>query len=191
MFAELSQLDTELFLYLNSLGSTTWDTFWFYFTEKRSHIPLMLFLLVALYYTLGWKKFIVAIVVVAIMATFTDQVTNIFKNSFKRLRPCNESELLDQIRFIAKRCGKYGYFSGHSSNSMGIAVLFFNLLKSKFPKGRYFLIIWALMMGYSRIYVGVHYPGDVLSGFIFGAVSGMLFYNLYYKATTKWLNIRY
>jgi len=190
MLTEISQLDSELLIYLNNLGNTSWDTFWLYFTEKRSHIPLMLLLLFALYRSIGWKKFIVAVIAIALMATFTDQVTNLVKNHYKRLRPCNESELLTQIRFIAKRCSKFGYFSGHSSNSMAIAVLFFNLLKPKHPKAIYALLVWAILMGYSRIYVGVHYPGDVLSGFTFGAISGLIFYKLYAIATTKWLNFK-
>lgn len=188
MLTEISQLDTDFLIYLNNLGNTSWDAFWLYFTEKRSHIPLMLVLLLILYRFVGWKRFIVAIIVIGLMAAFTDQITNLVKHHYKRLRPCRNSEILDQIRYIAKRCSKYGYFSGHSSNSMAIAVFFSLLLKTKYPKGFISLLIWALCMGYSRIYVGVHYPGDVISGFAFGAFSGFIFYKLYAVVSTKWLN---
>ncbi len=187
MLTEISQLDSNLLIYLNNLGNTSWDTFWLYFTEKRSHIPLMLALLFISYKLIGWQRFIVAIIVISLMAAFTDQVTNLVKHHYKRLRPCRNPEILDQIRYIAKRCSKYGYFSGHSSNSMTIAVFFSLLLKTKYPKGIILLLVWALGMGYSRIYVGVHYPGDVISGFAFGIFSGSIFYKLYAIITTKWL----
>lgn len=189
MLDEISRLDVNLLIYLNNLGGTTWDVFWLYFTEKRSHIPLMIFLLVMAYRTIGIRRFLIAVVVIALMAAFTDQVTNLVKHYFERLRPCKNIEVLDKIRFIAKRCSKYGYFSGHSSNSMAIAVFFFNLLGLKYSKGRYFLLVWAFMMGYSRIYVGVHYPADVISGFTFGIISGILFYKLYSKVTLKWVSL--
>lgn len=179
MLDKILQLDHSLFLYLNNLGSTTWDTFWYYFTEKKSHIPLMLVLLITAFRLVGWKQFLVVAVVIALMATFTDQVTNVFKYHFQRLRPCRVLDLETQMRFIAKRCSKFSYFSGHASNSMALAVFFYNLFKIRYPKAVLGLLLWALMMGYSRIYVGVHYPADVLSGFLFGAFSGYGFYRLY------------
>jgi len=179
MFTDISQLDTNLFVYLNNLGNTTWDWLWINITEKKNHIPLMLFLLFLVYRTIGIKRFLIAVVVIALMATFTDQMTNLAKYGFQRPRPCKEPFLQDKIRFLVDYCSKYGFFSGHSSNSMAIAIMCWSLLKSKYPKAIYPLLIWGFCMGYSRIYVGVHYPGDVITGFTFGIVSGFLFYKLY------------
>lgn len=185
MLDEILQLDHSLFLFLNNLGSTTWDTFWFYYTEKRTHIPLILILLIVTFRLIGWKKFLVFVLVIVLMATFTDQITNVFKHHFQRLRPCNFFDTHTQMRFIAKRCSKFSYFSGHASNSMALAVFFFNLFKIRYPKIALGMFLWAFMMGYSRIYVGVHYPGDVLSGFVFGALSGYAFYKLYVWFSAK------
>jgi len=179
MLTDINQLDTNLFIHLNNLGNTTWDWLWVNITEKKNHIPLMLFLLFLVYRTIGRKRFLVSLLIITLMAFFTDQMTNIAKYNFLRPRPCRVDFLQDKIRFLVAHCSKYGFFSGHSSNSMAIAIMCGSLIKSKYPKAIYFLLIWAFCMGYSRIYVGVHYPGDVLVGFTFGILSGFLFYNLY------------
>ncbi len=185
MIADITQIDTDLFLFLNNLGSPTWDKLWFIYTEKRSHIPILLLLLILTYKTLGLKPFLVSVIVIALMATFTDQITNIVKYHFLRPRPCKLDILQGSMRYVAKRCSSYSFFSGHSSNSMAIAVIFSLLLKPKYPKAIYLILLWSLLMGYSRIYVGVHYPSDVLTGFAFGAISGTLFYLLYQKVISK------
>lgn len=179
MLSDVSLLDSNLFIYLNNLGSPTWDWLWVNITEKRNHIPLMLFLLFLVYKTLGLRKFAISTVIIALMIVFTDQMTNLAKHSFLRPRPCKVDLLSTQIRFLVDYCSNYGFFSGHSSNSMAIAILCASLLKPKYPKAIYPLLIWAFCMGYSRIYVGVHYPGDVLTGFTFGLLSGFIFYKLY------------
>jgi len=179
MLSDISQLDSDFFIYLNNLGNPMWDWFWVNFTEKKNHIPLMLFLLFLVYRTIGLKKFFTSTAIIALMIVFTDQMTNLAKHGFLRPRPCRVEMLNNEIRFLLEYCGKYGFFSGHSSNSMAIAVMCTSLIKIKFPKAIYPLLVWAFCMGYSRIYVGVHYPGDVLTGFIFGALSGFLFYKLY------------
>lgn len=185
MIEQLSQIDTHIFTYLNNLGNPTWDSFWLLFTEKRSHIPLMLVLIYLLFKHLSLKKFILSLIIISAMAAFTDQITNLAKHFFKRPRPCLVPDLEASIRYIAKRCSKYSFFSGHSSNSMAIATLLGLLLKPKFPKALFLLLIWAFMMGYSRIYVGVHYPGDVLTGFSVGILSGLIFYKLYLFTINK------
>jgi len=83
------------------------------------------------------------------------------------------------MRLVRSWCGgQHGFFSGHSSNSMAIAIFSSLLLRDKYKYLPYILVIWSLLMGYSRIYVGAHYPLDVLCGFIFGGLSGFGFYKL-------------
>jgi undecaprenyl-diphosphatase len=178
MIEQLLKYDTELFLYLNNLGSETWDGLWLVITDKLTFIPLYALLLLLLYKKYGAKSLLVFVVVIAIMITFTDQMTNVFKRGFERSRPCGVADLVDQMRFIAVRCGKYGFFSGHSSNSMAAAV-FVGLMLRPFYKNLIFvLLFWSAVVAYSRIYVGVHYPLDVVCGLTFGAISGFLFYRL-------------
>lgn len=132
-----------------------------------------------MYKRLNSKMFILTIVVIVFMITFTDQVTNLFKHGIKRFRPCHNPDLIDVMRLVKSWCGgQFGYFSGHSSNSMAVAIFTGLILRDRYKYLIYFMIVWAILMGYSRIYIGVHFPLDVLSGFIFGAFSGYSFYRL-------------
>lgn len=189
MLEQIEALDTQLFIYLNNLGSTTWDSFWLIYTEIPTHLPLMLVIGFLLYKKLGQKKFLLLLLFITIMVTLTDQLTNLAKHTFQRPRPCRVPELEGTIRSIAKYCGRFGYFSGHSSNSMALAIFMGLFLKPNYPKLFVFLIIWALGMGYSRIYIGVHYPADLLTGFTVGALVALLFYKLFHKTVHK-LNLQ-
>jgi undecaprenyl-diphosphatase len=187
MLEQLLQLDTELFLYLNNLGTTTWDAFWMFYTTKFYWIPFYAVLLFLIFRQQTLKMFLVTLVVIALMVTFTDQITNLFKHGLMRPRPCHEEALQSLMRLVKPYCGgKYGYFSGHASNSMAVAVFTGLLLKHKYKNLIFFLLFWSALMGYSRIYIGVHYPLDVFSGFVFGAFSGFMFYKL-----TQYLKNKY
>lgn len=178
MIKQLLEYDTELFIFLNNLGSETWDSLWLIITDKLTFVPLYAILLFLLYKKYGLKSLLVFVVVVALMITFTDQITNVFKRGFERSRPCGATNLIDQIRFIAVRCGKYGFFSGHSSNSMAAAVFAGLMLKPYYKNLIFILLFWSAIVAYSRIYVGVHYPLDIVCGLTFGAISGFIFYKL-------------
>lgn len=179
MIEQLLEYDTELFLFLNNFGSEKWDTLWLLITNKYIFGSCLGVLLMFLFYKkFGLKALLLLIVLAALMITFTDQITNIFKRGFARPRPCGEADLIDQMRFIAVRCGKYGFFSGHSSNSMAVAIFAGLLLKAYYKKLIYLLILVSFIVAYSRIYVGVHYPLDIVCGLTFGAISGFIFYKL-------------
>ncbi|MGB5419505.1 phosphatase PAP2 family protein [Algibacter sp.] len=178
MIEQLLNYDTELFVFLNNLGSSTWDGMWLVLTNKLTFIPLYVILLFLLYKKYGLKSLLIFVVVIALMITFTDQITNVFKRSFMRPRPCGVAEIADRVRFIAVRCGKYGFFSGHSSNTMAAAVFTGLLLKPYYKNLIFILLFWSAVVAYSRIYVGVHYPIDIICGMTFGAISGFLFYKL-------------
>jgi undecaprenyl-diphosphatase len=178
MIDQLLEYDTKLFLFLNNLGSPTWDNLWLVITHEVTFVPLYAILLFLLYKKFGLKALLVFIVLVALMITFTDQITNVFKRGFQRPRPCGESNLIDQMRFIAVRCGKYGFFSGHASNSMAAAVFAGLMLRPYYKNLIFILLFWSAIVAYSRIYVGVHYPLDIVCGLTFGAIGGFLFYKL-------------
>ena len=188
MLDRLNQLDTNLLIYLNNLGSENWDGFWLQFTEKITHLPLLLVMAYLLFKVLGTKRFFISLLVVAIMITVTDQLTNLAKYGFQRPRPCRVAELEGVIRYIAKNCGPFGYFSGHSSNSMAIAFFISLNLKNRYRSIFPMLVFWALCMGYSRIYIGVHYPADLLTGFTVGALMGYLFYLIFSKVIPKYIS---
>lgn len=164
--------DQELFLFLNGLGTTTWDPFWLFITDKLSSIPLYAVLLFLMYKKYGVKGTLFTVVVVAALITATDQISYFFKHGLMRPRPCQEEIFKGTMRFIAERCGRYGYFSGHATSSMAIAVFAGLTLQSRYRFLVFGLLFWGAIVGYSRIYLGVHYPGDVLTGMIVGSILG-------------------
>jgi len=179
MLEQILHFDEELFLFLNGLGTTTWDGFWLVITNKLTFIPLYSILLYLVYRHLGLRPMLLLIVVIAVMITFTDQITNLFKYILvKRPRPCRVEELKEFMRFIAPRCGRFGFFSGHAANSMAAAVFAGLLLKPYYKYLIFILLFWSAFVAYSRIYVGVHYPLDIVCGMTFGALSGYGFYKL-------------
>lgn len=175
---QLLEYDKQLFLYLNSLGARGWDNLWLFITHKLYAAPLYALLLFLIYKKYGTKGAIITVVTVAAMIACTDQLANIFKHGIQRPRPCRVLEWKGFIRIIAPRCGRYGYFSGHAANSMAAAIFAGLALRSKYFYLILVLLFWSCLVGYSRIYLGVHYPGDVLTGWIVGGSIGYAFYRL-------------
>lgn len=187
MLEQLQNLDRELFLFLNNLGVKEWDWFWVFITEKEVSIPLYIVLLILIFKKNKKRGLLITIVVVGLMITFTDQLSNLFKDTFERLRPCNEA-FMEYGRFLAKRCGKYGFFSGHAISSFAVATLISNILKPYYKHVFYWMFFWAIIITYSRIYIGVHYPGDIITGALFGIVAGHFFFKLHQYLTSKFNN---
>lgn len=186
MLEQILQLDEQLFIYLNTLGSTTWDGIWLFITHKFAWIPFYALLLYLVYRHLGLKKTLFVMVFVALMITVTDQLSNVFKHSFERPRPCRLENLKEIIRFVAPRCGRFGYFSAHAASTMALAV-FIGLLLKKYIKNLIFILLfWSAIVAYSRIYVGVHYPLDIITGMAIGALIGYGFYKMatWFKITS-------
>ena len=117
---------------------------------------------------------------VALLILVTDQATNLFKDGLERLRPCHEPVLKEMVRLVKPSCGGlYGYFSGHASNSLALAVFFSCIFGVKYIRLPFLLLFVAFLVAYSRIYIGVHYPLDVVSGMVFGSLVGMVFYRIW------------
>jgi len=179
MLDQLLELDKELFLYLNKLGSSSWDALWLIITDEFTFAPLYAILLFLIYKKYGLKSLLIMVLVIAAMITFTDQISNAFKHGVMRPRPCRLDLLVDEgMRFIAERCGPYGFFSGHASNSMAAAVFGGLVLRPYYKNLIFILLFWSFIVAYSRIYVGVHYPIDIFCGMTFGALTGFGFYKL-------------
>ena len=185
---QLLELDHQLFLYLNNLGSAAWDDFWNFVTNKWSSIPLYIVLLFMIHQTYGLKGMGITLLFVAGLITITDQLANVFKHGFERARPCGQEGVMEYARFVAVRCGRYGYFSAHAASSAAVTAFVGLALRRKYPNMIYVLIFWALMVSYSRIYVGVHYPLDVTTGILIGTGFGFLFYKLHQHLLRKYLN---
>lgn len=184
MLEKLLSLDVELFIFLNSLGSVAYDGMWLFITKQSNWIPLFLLLLYVIYKKLGAKQTLYLLLVVALLVTFTDQMTNLFKNGFQRLRPCNNTEINSFIRVVQVR-NSFSFFSGHAANSIAVATLIYFTLRSYF-KFFSLLFLWPLVFAYSRIYLGLHYPIDIMTGYLFGFVSGFLMFKVYKIAQQRY-----
>lgn len=170
--------DTSLFLFLNNLGSNKYDNLWIFLTQKQTNIFLYLALAFWYYKMKGIKETLVLMVSVTLVILISDQTANIFKYGFERLRPCHNPEIKHLVRITEKGCGGlYSYFSAHASNSFALATYFSIILSAKIPRIKYFLFFFAFLVAYSRIYIGVHYPLDIISGLTFGVLTALgIFY---------------
>jgi undecaprenyl-diphosphatase len=184
----IEHLDQQALLFLNSLNSPFFDKVMYTISGKVIWIPLYLTILI--YLGVKYKrKFLIIVLFIILAATLADQISVMFKNYFLRLRPCHDPELQGLVHLVKGECGgMYSFVSSHASNSFNVA-----LISLLFIKKRWFsisIIIWALVVGYSRIYLGVHYPGDVICGSILGALIGWSIYSLYVLTDKKILQYR-
>lgn len=177
MFEKIIDLDKTLFVFLNNLGSKPFDGIWLLITKQFNWIPFFLILLLILYKKLGIKKLGVVVLSVAVLITFTNEITDLIKFNVQRLRPCNDETLSGLIR-VVKDSNTFSYFSGHAANSMA-AMMFVFLILRKYYKYAFLIFLYPLIFAYSRIYLGLHFPLDIISGYIFGSLTGVLFYKTY------------
>ncbi len=173
----LERLDQQFFLFLNSLNSPFWDQIMHILTGKIIWVPLYLAILI--YLGIKYKrKFLIILLFIILAAAMADQISVFIKNAVERPRPCHEPLLEGLVHTFNGQCGgAFGFVSSHATNSFNVA-----LLSLLFIKKRWYtisIIIWALVIGYTRIYLGVHYPGDVVCGSVLGASIGWLNYRLY------------
>ena len=179
---EIIAIDRQLFLLLNGMGSPSFDLFWITITDKSVNICVYLLLITYFLKKTNLKSFLILLIFTVLLVLITDQFTNLFKNGFQRLRPCYEPSLMGLVRLVKPNCGgSFGYFSGHASNSFALAVFFSLILKDRFTKIPLILISLASTVAYSRIYIGVHYPLDIISGIIFGGLVGYFTYLTWLK----------
>ena len=171
----LNTWDTDLFLILNGAHNSFWDFIMFWASDKFIWIPvyaLFLFLLWRKYYSKIW----IVILFAALLIFLSDQISvHLFKDVFQRFRPCNDPALDGMVHLVNGKCGgSFGFYSSHASNIFAIAVFVISLLGKKNPWMILLILIWAGLIAYSRIYLGVHYPGDVIAGAMVGSLLGWM-----------------
>lgn len=173
MIEWLTDLDKQVFLALNGLHAPYFDTFMFLFSGKWEWLPMYAAILFAIARNYRWKQVVVMVVFVALTITAADQIcATVIRPEVCRLRPANPSNTLSQMVHIVNgyRGGSYGFPSCHAANSFALAAFVAFIFRNK----RLSLAIfgWAVVNAYSRIYLGVHYPGDLLVGAAIGAGCG-------------------
>lgn len=183
MLEKVLAFDTQLFVFLNGLGTATYDGFWLFITKQFNWTPFFLMLLFLVYKKLGTKPTLTLLLFVALLLLVSDQTCNLFKYTFQRLRPCNNPEIKSVIR-VVKSSDTFSFFSGHAANSMATMTFLFLLLK-KYYRYAFLLFLFPLIFAYSRIYLSLHYPLDIVTGYLFGASFGFIAYKLYQKYVLK------
>lgn len=180
MLEDLKQFDTELFLAINGKHNAFFDTIMYWASDKLFWFPFYAVLLFFLFRV--YKKFAIYILLaITVTITLCDQTASgLLKNLVKRLRPSHEPTLAGLVHLSeAGPGGKYGFVSSHSANAFGLVTFLFFLLPAKYNWLKIILLFWALLVSYSRIYNGVHYPFDILGGALVGVLSGSLIWIIF------------
>ena len=183
---DIIQLDKEVLIFLNNLGSEPWDGLWLAITNQLNWAPLFVFIIYLTIRSFGWKCGGFMVLFMILLVAFSDQFTNLIKNSTERLRPINDPEIKDMLRTLIQP-QSYSFMSGHATTSTFFSVFVVLLLKEKY-KYIYVLLFFPLIFAYSRLYLGVHFPIDVSVGIIVGILFANLYFLLFKKLDNKLFN---
>jgi len=176
MMAALHELDLLLLKTITGWHSPWADVLMWQVSGTLLWIPLYAFFIYLVIHAFK-KQSIYVLIAAALLVTSTDQTTNLIKHGQGRLRPSHQQEISQELHYVnTYRGGKYSFPSGHAGNTMAVAVFLTLLLGGHYSLMRWLPLCWSLVVGFSRIYLGVHFPSDVLGGFLLGALWGWVWY---------------
>ncbi|WP_312389051.1 phosphatase PAP2 family protein [Chryseobacterium sp.] len=181
---EIIQEDKKVFLFLNNLGDNSFDQFWMMISSTWIWVPLYIIFCYFLFKNYKLRSLVFILIFVGIAVTVSDQLASVFKFGVARLRPCHDPTLEHHMR-IVKCGGQYGFYSAHASNTFLLATYLTILLRKKLRWFPYAIFAWAAIVSYSRIYLGVHFPVDILVGAFVGTLLGVIFGALAKKVINK------
>lgn len=175
----LVQLDRNIFLFINSLHSPYLNQIMVFLSGQMIWVPIIVMFIFTGYKQFDKKKWGVFLIFLILIIVASDVSSSyLLKNIVQRLRPCRLDDIKVLINQFGQKCGgKYGFVSSHAANSIALVIFSLGTLINK----KWFYLFWLMpiLVGYSRIYLGVHYPGDILGGFIIGSFWSLFFLKVF------------
>ena len=188
----IEALDIQLLLLINGLSSPFLDDLMWTFSSKLFGVPFYLIFIYILFKNKPFRSAITCTFLLVLVVVLSDLTAKYcFKEVFQRFRPSHNLILKDQLTFLNKPDGTfyigglYGFISSHACNMFALSFLFYKYIKNIFPKSIWLLLFWASLISFSRIYLGVHFPSDVIVGGIVGIVIAQFLY--YLSNEFKWV----
>ena len=179
----LINYDKQFLLFLHAKGSIFWDDFWLFITNPLHWIPLFFILFFLGYKTTDLKKTILITLITALSGVISLLIVNIIKNSIQRLRPINDISINSNIRILVEP-NDFSFVSGHSTVSFTVIFIMFWILKKHY-KYSFLLFLFPILFAYSRIYLAVHFPIDIIFGMLLGYIIAIISYKIIYFFVLK------
>lgn len=176
---QILHFEKDLFLQLNGSDSLFWDYFFYLYSYKWTWLPLYICFFLVFIYKNKWEEIICVLLAIVLLILLCDQISSgFFKPFFHRFRPTHHPEFINIVDTVLEyRGGKYGFISSHAANAFGFMTFTALLFRNRFFS--YCITLFAIINGFSRIYLGVHFISDVVVGAMVGVIIGYLVYELY------------